>query len=176
MLLPLPAQDMSIVGFGRQKESLVHNLKVKKDKQHAVLLLTTDEKGFTFKADGKTDVQAEEGEGVLTLKVPHKTQFLTISHQDYGQLTWRVPGKSLRKKKTYHAYLQTYNPDKEYKLQKQWVVFQVIPENAIIHVDSAQVNVMDGKYVYTYCSNWANRDDAVKTLLEKLGLAPKVLI
>ena len=28
------------------------------------------------------------------------------------------------------------------------------------HFEANELNVMNGKYVYTYCSNWANRDDA----------------
>lgn len=28
------------------------------------------------------------------------------------------------------------------------------------HFEANELNVMDGKYVYTYCSNWANRSDA----------------
>ena len=28
------------------------------------------------------------------------------------------------------------------------------------HFEANELNVMDGKYVYTYCSNWANRNDA----------------
>ncbi|MBR7125291.1 MAG: hypothetical protein IKC86_01620 [Prevotella sp.] len=97
-MLPAVAQDMSIVGFAKQKHSPLSSIKIKKDKKQATLLLTTDKKGFKFKADGQTDVVAEEGDGILTLKVPHKTQFLTITHPDYGQYTWRVPGKSLRKR------------------------------------------------------------------------------
>lgn len=144
-MLPAVAQDMSIVGFAKQKHSPLSSIKIKKDKKQATLLLTTDKKGFKFKADGQTDVVAEEGDGILTLKVPHKTQFLTITHPDYGQYTWRVPGKSLRKKKCYHAYLQTYSPNEEYKLQKQWVVFMVSPAKAIVHVDSTLTRIMDGK-------------------------------
>ncbi len=136
---------MSIVGFDLQKNSLLSHLSEMKEKRQAVLLLTTDEKGFTFKADGKTDIQAEENDGLIKLKVPHKTQYLTITHADYGQYTWRAPGKGLRKKKCYHAYLSTYNPDKEYKLQKQWVVFSITPENAILQVDSITTLVRNGK-------------------------------
>jgi len=143
--LPIMAQVMSIEGFGLQKESLLSHVTEKKEKKQAVLLLTTDEKGFTFKADGKTDIQAEEGDGLITLKVPHKTRYLTITHADYGQYTWRAPGKGLRKKKCYHAYLSTYNPDKEYKLQKQWVVFNVTPKDVIIQVDSITKIVRNGK-------------------------------
>ncbi|MBQ8989683.1 MAG: PEGA domain-containing protein [Prevotella sp.] len=148
-VLPMAAQDMSIEGFARQKDSMLGLQKMKKDKKQATLLLTTGETGFTFKADGQTDIEAEEGEGLLTLKVPNKTQFLTITHANYGQLTWRAPDKGLRKKKIYHAYLRTYNPDKEYKLQKQWVVFQVSPRDAIIHVDdSLLTRIRDGKAQY----------------------------
>ena len=148
-VLPMAAQDMSIEGFARQKKSMLSQQKVKKDKHQATLLLTTGETGFTFKADGQTEVQAEEGEGLLTLKVPHKTRFLTITHADYGQLSWRAPDKGLRKKKIYHAYLRTYNPDKEYKLQKQWVVFLVSPRDAIVHVDdSLLTRIRDGRAQY----------------------------
>jgi len=148
------AQEMSIEGFARQKESLLSHITEKKDKKQAVLLLTTDEKGFTFKADGKTDIKAEEGDGLLTLKIPHKTHYLTITHADYGQYTWRAPGKGLRKKKCYHAYLRTFNPDKEYKLQKQWVIFQIIPENAIIHVDSTTILVRNGMAQFNLPIGW----------------------
>jgi len=72
-------------------------------------------------------------------------------------LLWKVPGKGLRKKKHYQAIMQTDKPGKEYKLSKQWVVFQVIPENAILQVDStvalvrngfAQFNLPLGKHGY----------------------------
>lgn len=144
-MLPMAAQNMSIVRFGKQKKSLIKDIKVSRDLKMATFILTTDEKGFTFKADGTTEVKAEEGEGMLTLKVPHKTHYITVTHPDYGQLTWRVPSGSLRKKKIYQAYLQTYNPDKEYKKEKQWVVFKVSPETAVVYVDSVMTRTMNGE-------------------------------
>jgi len=156
-VLPSVAQSMSIEEFKRQKKNVLEDLGVKEDKQMAILQLTTGEKGFQFKADGKTEVEAEEGDGVLTLKLPHKTVFLSVTHPDYGQLTWRTPDKPLKKKNIYHAYLQTYNPDKEYKLEAQWVIFQTTPRDAIIHIDStttitrkgvAQFHLPLGKHSY----------------------------
>lgn len=144
-VLPTVAQDMSIVGFAKKKGSLIRNLLVERDSKQATLLLSTDEKGFTFKADGTTEVQAEQDDGRLIVKVPHKTRYLTITHPDYGQMTWRVPSGSLRKKKIYHAYLQTYHPDKEYKLRSQWVTFRTIPAEAIVQVDSMLVRTMSGE-------------------------------
>ena len=154
---PSDAQKISIEQFKRVKKDLLNQTPLSKDKKQATLDLLTDEKGFTFKADGKVEVQAEEGDGKLTVLTPHKTKFLVIKHPDYGQLTWKVPGKGLKKKKHYQANLLTDKPGKEYKLSKQWVVFKVIPENAIVQVDStlslirngmAQFNLPVGKHPY----------------------------
>jgi hypothetical protein len=144
-VLPSGAQKISIEQFKRVKKDLLNQTPLSKDKKQATLDLLTDEKGFTFKADGKVEIQAEEGEGKLTLLTPHKTKFLVIKHPDYGQLTWKVPGKKgLKKKKHYQANLLTDKPGKEYKLSKQWVVFKVIPENAIVQVDSTMALLRDG--------------------------------
>lgn len=113
---------MRIEDFKKQKKGLFNFRHLVTDKKEAIIDLKTGEKGFTFLANGKTEVQAEEGDEMLSLKVPHKTTFITVKHADYGQLTWKVPGKSLRKKKRYLANLLTFSPDKEYKIQKQWVV------------------------------------------------------
>lgn len=142
--LPCVAQKISIGQFKRVKFDLATRKVFPVDKKMAILDLKTDEKGFTFKADGKTEIAAQEGEGKITLLAPHKTAFLLVKHPDYGQLIWKVPGKGLRKKKHYQAIMQTDKPGKEYKLSKQWVVFQVIPENAILQVDSTVALVRDG--------------------------------
>lgn len=156
-VLPSGAQKISIERFKRVKFDLLNHTLLPVDKKQATLDLLTDEKGFTFKADGKVEVQPQEGEGMITILTPHKTKFLLVKHPDYGQLTWKVPGKGLKKKKHYRANLLTDKPGKEYKLSKQWVVFKVIPENAILHVDSttslirngaAQFNLPLGKHAY----------------------------
>ena len=144
LVLPSVAQKMSIEQFKRVKFDLANKKMLPVDKKMATFDLKTDEKGFSFKADGKTEIKAEEGDGKVTLLAPHKTSFLLVKHPEYGQLTWKVPGKGLRKKKHYQAVLITDKPGKEYKLSKQWVVFQVIPENAILQVDSTVMLVRDG--------------------------------
>lgn len=144
LLLPAGAQKMKIEKFKRVKFDLLNHSLLPVDKKQATLDLMTDETGFEVKADGKTDVKVEAGEGKLTLLAPHKTKFLVIKHPDYGQFTWKVPGKGLRKKKHYQANLWTDKPGKEYKLSKQWVVFRVEPENAILQVDSNVVLLRDG--------------------------------
>ena len=144
LFLPCAAQKISIGQFKRVKFDLATRKVLPVDKKMATLDLKTDEKGFTFKADGKTPIAAQEGDGQITLLAPHKTAYLLVEHPDYGQLMWKVPGKGLRKKKHYRVIMQTDKPGKEYKLSKQWVVFQVIPENAILQVDSTVALVRNG--------------------------------
>ncbi len=144
IIIPSAAQKISIESFQKVKKDPLNQIPLPTDKKLATLDLITSETGFVFKADGKVEVQAEEGDGKLTLLAPHKTKFLLVKHPDYGQCTWKVPGKGLRKKKHYQANLITDKPGKEYKLSKQWVVFKVDPKNAILQVDSTMALVRDG--------------------------------
>ena len=144
LTLTVTAQQMEIQDFKKQSKGVLNIHHVVTDKQQAIIDLKTGENGFTFLANGKTEVQAEESDGAFSLKVPHKTTFLVVKHPDYGQLTWKVPGKGLKKKQHYEAFLLTFSPDKEYKLQKQWVVFEIEPKNAIVTVDSTTTTTRSG--------------------------------
>ena len=116
------------------------------DKQQAILDLKTGEKGFSFLADGKTEIAAEEADGMLTLKTADKTRFVVVKHADYGQMTWKVPlKKGLRKKKHYAATLLTFSPEKNYQLQEQWVIFDTQPYDLILTVDSTMMTVHGGR-------------------------------
>ena len=99
LAIRVSGQEMRIEDFKKQKKGILNFRHIVTDKKEAIIDLKTGEKGFTFLANGKTEAKAEEGEEMLSVKVPHKTTFITIKHPDYGQLTWKVPGKSLRKKK-----------------------------------------------------------------------------
>ncbi len=147
-VLPASAQDIGVEEFKRLHRSWLTRLlghKVTVDKNLATLDLYTGEKGFTFKADGTTEVKADEQDGMLVLKMPHHTRFLVIQHPDYGQKTWKVPlSKGLRKKKHYQAVLHTSGVGKEFKLSKQWVVFRINPAHAVIQIDSTMAQVNDG--------------------------------
>ena len=145
LLIPAMAQKIGVEGFKKVKKDLLNQTPLPVDKTQATIDFLTDEKGFTFKADGKIDVQPQEADGMITVLTPHKTKLLLIKHPDYGQYTWKVPGKGLKKKKHYQANLLSDKPGKEYKLAKQWVVFRVVPENAIVQVDSTTVLTRDGQ-------------------------------
>ncbi len=144
---PVAAQKMKVDNFSRMKKKFWQSKKFTTDKAQALLDLQTSEKGFTFKADGKTEVSAKAEDGKITLTLPHKTRFLQIEHKEYGTIVWKVPEKYkvLKKKKHYNADLFTDNPKKAYHVDKQWTVFYVDPENAILHVDSTMHAVRNGK-------------------------------
>lgn len=145
LALTISAQQMRVERFAKQKKGPFNMKHVKVDKQQATIDMLTGEKGFKFLANGKTEVQAEESDGGLTLKTPDKTSFLVINHPDYGQYSWKVPGKKgLRKKQHYVAYLLTFSPTKSYKLQKQWVIFEIQPKDAILTIDSTTTTVRTG--------------------------------
>lgn len=146
-LHPAMAQQMSIRNFSKMKKRLLGHKTFETDKTQATLDLLTSEKGFTFKANGKEDVTATEGDDMITLLLPHRTRSLTIKHPEYGELQWKVPAKvkALKKKKRYTCTLLTLSNKKEYHIGKQWAVFYVDPENAILHIDSTQYYVRKGK-------------------------------
>lgn len=147
MSFGISAQQISVDDFVCLKNPLLGANVYRTDKQSALLDLYTQESGFEFFI-GKQQIEAEEGDGFLTLVLPDKTQHFTIKHPKYGQFTWKAP-KELRKKKHYQAYLFTDSPDKEYKIEKQWAVFYIQPEQAVVTIDSTLYRTMDGR-VQTY--------------------------
>lgn len=138
----LSAQQIRVEDFVRLKKPFLGAKTYQTDKQFALLDLYTQESGFEFLI-GKQPIAFQEGDGFLTLTLPDKTGHFTIKHPDYGQITWKAP-KELRRKKHYQAYLFTDSPDKEYRVEKQWAVFYIQPEQAIVTIDSTMYRTMDG--------------------------------
>jgi hypothetical protein len=145
-LLPVRAQQMWVEDFARLKHHADDRSKVVVDKQYALIDMVTQQKGFSF-AVGQQPAEAVEGDGMVTVKIPDKTKYLIIKHPDYGLYTWRVPIKYLKRKNHYRATLQTIDQSKEYKMPWQWVVFDVSPNNAILHIDSAIYFLRQGSKV-----------------------------
>ena len=184
-LFTASAQQMRVSDFCRQKKGPVNMNHVVTDKQMAIIDLSTGEKGFKFLANGKTPVEAEENDGMLTLKAPDKTAFLVIQHPDYGQLSWKVPEKKgLRKKKHYQATLLTFSPEKEYQMQKQWVIFDIQPKDAILTIDSTmtlthgrtQHYLPIGKHTYLVESPFHQQEEGTFELSDEERLTVNVAL
>lgn len=134
-VFPVMAQRMHVEDFGRYKKPFLHKASFTTDKRQALLDFFTNEKGFQFFVED-APVAATEGEGMVTLALPHRTGSLIIKHPVYGQLAWKVPNGVLKKKKHYHAYLHTESLEKEFRQQKQWALISTVPERAIVYVDT----------------------------------------
>lgn len=142
-VFPVMAQRMHVEDFGRYKKPFLRKASFTTDKRQALLDFFTNEKGFQFFVED-APVAATEGEGMVTLALPHRTGSLIIKHPVYGQLAWKVPNGVLKKKKHYHAYLHTESLEKEFRQQKQWALISTVPERAIVYVDTVIHPLLDG--------------------------------
>lgn len=142
-VFPVMAQRMHVEDFGRYKKPFLHKASFTTDKRQALLDFFTNEKGFQFFVED-APVAATEGEGMVTLALPHRTGSLIIKHPVYGQLAWKVPNGVLKKKKHYHAYLHIESLEKEFRQQKQWALISTVPERAIVYVDTVIHPLLDG--------------------------------
>ncbi|MBR6002030.1 MAG: PEGA domain-containing protein [Bacteroidales bacterium] len=137
ILAPLRAQEMGLEDFAKVKRPPWKWKTVEVDKTCALLDLLTDEQGFQFTCGANVPVEAKPGEGLITLSLPNKTTHLTITHPEFGQLMWRVPGsKKLHKNNRYRAVLLAGDPTKEYKSPKQWLVLNISPRDVMLQIDS----------------------------------------
>ena len=136
-LAPVSAQEMGLLDFARVKRPPWKWKVIEVDKTCALMDLMTDEQGFTFTSGANLPVEAKAGEGLITLSLPNKTTHLTITHPDFGQLMWRVPGKGkLHKGSRYQAVLLAGDPTKEFTSPKQWLVLNISPRDVMLQIDS----------------------------------------
>lgn len=114
------------------------------DKSSALLEMSGETKGFTFSTPGGNNIETTEDDGKIILKIPDKTRYILISHPDYGEYTWRVPVKYLKKNHRYSARIVAQDLTKEFKNQNQWAIFNFSPENVIVSLDSTIYKISDG--------------------------------
>ena len=152
------AQQMEVLDFSRYKPAPQLGLATDRSPDGCLMDFETSESGFEFLADGKTPLEPQEEDGYVRVLIPRKTAFLSISHPDFGKCLWKLPVKPGRFKH-YTAYLKTYNPDKVFKLSKQWLGLEITPPEAIVSIDDsgttlvrdgrAQFNLPVGPHKYT---------------------------
>ena len=76
LLIPAMAQKISVEGFKKVKKDLLNQTPLPVDKTQATMDFLTDEKGFTFKADGKVNlneiIEAVRSEDTLAIETVEK--------------------------------------------------------------------------------------------------------
>lgn len=139
------AQNIIVEDFRQlHKLPIVQNDKFATDKHNAIVDFITSAKGMQFWADGKTQGTATDIDGGISVMVPSGTSYIKISHPQYGTLLWKVPGKRLKGNRRYQATLTAYDPDEDFKPQRQWLVFDISPRDAILQVDTASYVLRQG--------------------------------
>lgn len=134
--LPLAAQQMSVEEFAKIHR-MPWNKTIEVDKASAIVDFVTEEKGFTFLANGKVPAQAQEGDGMISVNFPKKTKAIVIRHPSFGQCTWKSPkNRGLKVNSRYKALLFASDPTVDFKAPRQWVVFRLSPANTLLTVDS----------------------------------------
>ena len=140
------AQSVSVENFQHKKHyfwQINNNLPL--DKKNAIVLLKTEDKDFNFSTAKGVPLEKEDNDEGILLKVPDKTKYILISNSDMSEYAWRVPVKYLKKNNYYTAELNISDLTKEFKNSKQWVVFNVLPENSILTIDSVMHRINNGK-------------------------------
>lgn len=143
-MLSSESQQICVSDFEHISRPIWKRTPVKVDEDNALLDFITEKKGFEFKTAGGEKIKVKDGDGMLTLTVPHKTKYLRIQHPDYAEYVWRVPSGGLRKRNRYRASLHATDLSKGYVNPRQWAVFSISPENAIVTIDSATMSVRNG--------------------------------
>lgn len=137
------AQQMKIENLSRMKAGIAGK-GFETSRDMALLDLYTQENGFEFFA-GNQSADCSEGDGCLTVSLPHKTSFIKVTHPEHGALLWKVPGKPLKKNRRYAADLSVLSLDKEFHVERQWIVVYTQPLEAVITIDSTVHRTVRGK-------------------------------
>lgn len=140
------AQNITVENFQHRKHYFWQfNSSLPLDKHNAVVMLNTENKDFKFQTVKGVQIDTEEYEEGIILKVPDKTKYIIISHPDFGDFTLRLPVKYLKKHNYYTADLVAGDITKEFKNRKQWIDLNISPENAILTMDSVMHRINNGK-------------------------------
>lgn len=143
------AQNITIENFEHLNnpflKRMLHLSSVTTDKNNAIVDFKTEKKGFKFATPKISEIEAEEGDGIITVKLPHKTKFVIVSHPEYGEFTWRVPVEYLKKKNHYTADLFAIDLTKDFNIDKQWLIMNISPENSLLTIDSTEFKIRNGR-------------------------------
>ena len=169
VLLALPlmagAQNISVASFKLLENDLTANTTgtIERDQNGevaALIKVVTTEQGFVFDGGMTGIVKTKQGVGEIWVYVPHGIKRITVQHPQLGVLRDYYFPIAIEKGKTYEMKLTTGKVETvvTHAINKQFVVFEVIPSNASVELNDellsvdvdghAEKNVPFGKYQY----------------------------
>ena len=147
----VPAQDISVFSFKALENDLTANTYGTMEKDFngetaALIKVMTTEQGFVFHGGMVGIVKTKQGIGEIWVYVPHGIKRITIQHPQLGVLRDYYIPIPIEKARTYEMVLTTGKTTSIvlHDIEKQYVVFNVTPINAIVTLDEEELLVEDG--------------------------------
>ena len=136
------AQNISVASFKLLENDLTANTTGTMERDQngevaALIKVVTTEQGFVFDGGMSGIVKTKQGVGEVWVYVPHGIKRITIQHPQLGVLRDYFFPIAIDKAKTYEMKLTTGKVETvvtQY-INKQFVVFNVKPSNAIVELE-----------------------------------------
>ena len=147
------AQNISVTSFKLLENDLTANTTgtIEKDQNGevaALIKVVTTEQGFVFDGGMTGIVKTKQEVGEVWVYVPHGIKKITIKHPQLGVLReYNIP-IPIEKAKTYEMVLTTGKVETivTRSANKQYVIFNVNPANAIVELDNMPLDVSGDGY------------------------------
>ena len=144
----LPAQDISASSFKLLENDLTANTTGTMERDQngeiaALIKVVTTEQGFVFDGGMVGVVKTKQGVGEVWVYVPHGIKKITIQHPQLGVLRDYYFPIAIDKAKTYEMVLSTGKVKTvvTHSVNKQFVIFNVKPTNAVVELDDEILTV-----------------------------------
>lgn len=144
----LSAQNMSVASFKLLESDLTANTTGTMERDQngetaALIKVVTTQQGFVFDGGMVGVVKTKQGVGEVWVYVPHGIKKITIQHPQLGVLRDYYFPIAIDKAKTYEMVLSTGKVETvvTHSVNKQFVIFNVKPTNAVVELDDEILTV-----------------------------------
>ena len=181
------AQSISVSSFKLLESDLTANTTGTMERDQngevaALIKVVTTEQGFVFDGGMVGIVKTKQGVGEVWVYVPHGIKKITVQHPQLGVLRDYYFPTTIEKAKTYEMILTTGRVETivTHSFNKQFVIFNVEPSNAVVELDGEVLTVDSEGYAekglpfgtYNYRVSCANyHTEAGQVVLNAQGKA-----
>lgn len=151
--LQVCAQNISVVSFKLLENDLTANTTGTMERDQngepaALIKVTTTEQGFVFDGGMTGIVKTRQEVGEVWVYVPHGIKRITVKHPQLGVLRDYYFPIAIEKAKTYEMVLTMGKVETivTRSASKQYVIFNVLPTNAIVELDTMPLDVSSNGY------------------------------
>lgn len=146
--IAVQAQNISVASFKLLENDLTANTTGTMERDQngepaALIKIVTTEQGFVFDGGMVGIVKTRQGVGEVWVYVPHGIKKITIQHPQLGVLRDYYFPIAIDKAKTYEMVLSTGKVETvvTHSVNKQFVVFNVNPANAVVELNDEMLTV-----------------------------------